>query len=224
MERHNETAGAALPESPAGAALTEDAEGACGFGRSTSWRSGDVTFDARLLVGPDASPADLERVLATLRGLAIEDPVAAESWHRSERGRDSPLDVFIDEPKDVVAMPREPGFPEDYIVLVPLQSNPREAAIGYAGMDGIGGTLLDIKPSDPFHFAGDTGQVTADGGPVVVRSIGYAALDVDRVVLLADDRREVALTLGPSLAPYGVDLRPTFVRFKAPARLLGGTR
>lgn len=177
-------------------------------------------MEARLLVGPDASRTDEERLLGSLRGLTVERGgyVDAESWHPA-RERQPPFDVMIEEPKYVVALREDAGFPEDYWLLVPPQDDVEQVTIGYVDRSGRGGTTLDIEPYDPFHFAGDTAWLTTDDSPVVVRSIGYAALDVDRVVLLADDGREIEVILGPSLARYGVDLRPTFVRFEAP--LLG---
>lgn len=214
-------AGAAtLPESPAQASLSEAADGTCGVGRSVVWQADEASLEGRVLVGPDASRADEDRLLASLRGLRVEREgfVDAETWH-PDRERQPPFDVMIEEPKYVVAMRENAGFPEDSWLLVPPQGDVEQITILYVDRLGSSGTALDIEPYDPFHFAGDTARLTVDDSPVVVRSIGYAALDVDRVVLLADDGREIEVALGPSLARYGVDFRPTFVRFEAP--LLG---
>jgi hypothetical protein len=179
----------------------------CGERTTAAWTVGGTRFQASLAFGPEATADDRQTVLQVFRSLEIVEPEGTDYWH----------DLSFVNTWYVAWGVRadDPVLASTYLIgddpMAEGESQPIRVLALNAG--GIGWGELDFRES--FQGLGDGKHPDRS----VAQVWGFASLDVDRVLLGADDGREIECTLGPSLGRYGLPGRPAYVEFEPP--LLG---
>ena len=221
VQRNLEADVAALPEWPVSPDFGETSEGTCGVGTHIAWHSGDGVYEALLAVGADTSQADRALLLDAFSSLDFRRFPQGQEWHPKDPQHGGELDSrpIYEWPK-FVAWGIEADTDTGLTVLVIPDldgrwGGARTVMVG-AGISADVGPEANFTPGERHvYFAGDV----RGAFETLVHAYGFVSLEVDRLVIEADDGRLIEATIGPSLERYGVALKPTFTQFESP--LLG---
>jgi hypothetical protein len=200
-------AGTALPEWPVDPPDIGAAEhGPCGDGVArVAWRSGTAAYEATLAVGSAATSADRATLLEAFRGLRFVYPDSAKGWRRWR------IRVAHDPANTADLM-----FGSKYVVwsagnrtlLIPMAGPPRVGAAEFGpDVDVFGAERVAFQGDKHYDFASYNHR---SGG---VDAFGFVSPATEKLVLQTSDGRAVNATIGPSLERFGINARPTHLRF-----------
>jgi hypothetical protein len=178
----------------------------CDGQTTAAWSVQNSLFQAALTFGPEASEEDRATLLRIFADLEVVDAGAGGSGRRLDPSFRNTWYVAWGVRAD------DPELATVYLVGDdPTESRPTRVLATSSG--GIGWGPFD--PDRLYRGMGD--RMLPDRS--FVQSWGVALEDVRQVLLVADDGRELEVTLGPSLDRFGLPARPAYVEFEPP--LLG---
>jgi hypothetical protein len=184
----------------------------CDRRTTAAWSVGDSLFQASLAFGPMAREEDRTRLLRVFTDLEVVDTRADGLARRLDSRSRNTWYVAWGVRSD------DPELAATYLVGDDPDPRPQDRPERIVALNGssfgFGWGPFDFDQT--FHPLGDS------KGPdrSFVQSWGVVSpSDVARVVLEAQDGREVELTIGPPLDRYGIPGRPTYAEFEPP--LLG---
>ena len=186
--------------------LTEDDVSDIGCDRqmTTAWTVDGHWFQASLAFGPDASEQDRAKLLQVFADLLVVDPTTAGSGRRMDEHFRNTWYVVWGVRSD------DPELATAYLVGDDANEPLPSRVLATSGGIGLGWSRFD--PDPPFAGLGDAKQPDRP----FVQSWGVASNEVRRIVLDANDGRQIELTIGPSLLRFGLPARPTYVEFEPP--------